>query len=279
MAVLTTVGAKSGLRRESVLGYLEFDGNGIVVASANGSDHHPAWYHNIRKNPIVTVETAAETYQAIAAFPPGVERDQLFGRVVDEAPGYADHQAKTDRLIPVVVLHRIGSGAAGEEPVKGMGDWVVEVHDWLREELRTLRARVEAMIEGSGGGDTAGTADAAGRTPPDLAQQMRAHCLTFCGALAKHHGGEDVATFPMLAGRFPALAPALAQLGEEHAVVARTQDAIQELVDGFVPGVSDPARLRAELERLTARLESHFRYEEETIVTALNAVARAPEFG
>lgn len=116
LAVLTTVGAKSGLRRESVLGYLEFDGNGTVVASANGSDHHPAWYHNIRKNPIVTVETGAETYQAIAALPSGVERDRLFGRVVAEAPGYADHQAKTDRQIPVVVLHRIGPevGEAGQ---------------------------------------------------------------------------------------------------------------------------------------------------------------------
>lgn len=62
-------------------------------------------------------------------------------------------------------------------------------------------------------------------------------------------------------------------------MVARTQDAIRELVEGFVPGESDPARLRAELERLAARLESHFRYEEETVVTALNAVAHAPEFG
>jgi hypothetical protein len=210
---------------------------------------------------------------------PWRERDQLFARVVAEAPGYADHQAKTERRIPVVVLHRIGAGSGpDEEPVKGMGDWVVEVHDWLREELRTLRAWAERLTEaGDGGG--AEPAGPAGGTPSDLAQQMRAHCLTFCGALARHHGGEDVATFPMPAGRFPALAPALAQLGEEHTVVARTQDAIQELVGTFVPGVSDPGPLRAELERLAARLESHFRYEEETIVTALNALARAPESG
>ncbi|MFG3138769.1 nitroreductase/quinone reductase family protein [Streptomyces sp. NPDC048211] len=270
LAVLTTVGARSGLHRESILGYLEFDGKGIVVASANGADKHPAWYHNIRRNPIVTVETGTDTYRAIAATPPGRERDTLFDRVIAEAPGYAGHQARTTRAIPVVVLHRIGP-RPGEERVKGMGDWIVEVHDWLRQELRTLRTQADRMIEG-------GT-DPIDRTRPDLAQQMRAHCRDFCGALTKHHGGEDMAVFPMLAKQFPALAPALAQLGEEHTVVARLQDDIQRLVDGFVPGETDPVRLRADLEQLAERLESHFGYEEETIVTALNATAPAPGFG
>ncbi|WP_405945227.1 nitroreductase/quinone reductase family protein [Streptomyces sp. NBC_00932] len=270
LTVLTTVGAKSGLRRESILGYLEFDGKGIVVASANGAAKHPAWYHNIRKNPIVTVETGTDTYQAIAAIPPGQERDKLFDRVITEAPGYADHQAKTTREIPVVVLNRIGP-KPGEERVTGMGDWIIEVHDWLRGELEKLRAQVDQVIEGA--------AVSIERTPPDLAQQMRTHCLNFCGALSKHHGGEDMAMFPMLAKQFPALAPALAQLGEEHKIVARLQDDIQQLVDSFVPGETDPVQLRADLERLADQLESHFRYEEETIVTALNATAPAPTSG
>ncbi|WP_405902504.1 nitroreductase/quinone reductase family protein [Streptomyces sp. NBC_00656] len=270
LTVLTTVGARSGLRRESILGYLEFDGKGIVVASANGADKHPAWYHNIRRNPIVTVETGTDTYQAIAAIPPAQERDKLFDRVITEAPGYAGHQARTTREIPVVVLNRIGPEPGGER-VKGMGDWIVEVHDWLREELGTLRTQVDRVIEGG--------ADTVERTRPDLAQQMRAHCLSFCGALKRHHGGEDTAMFPMLARQFPALAPALARLGEEHKVVARLQDDIQQLVDGFVPGESDPVRLRTDLEQLANQLESHFAYEEETIVTALNATAPAPEFG
>ncbi|MDF3293366.1 nitroreductase/quinone reductase family protein [Streptomyces silvisoli] len=269
LTVLTTVGAKSGLPRETPLGYLEFDGKGVVVASANGSDRHPGWYHNIRKNPIVTVETGEETYQAIAAIPQGAERDRLFERVVAEAPGYGDYQAKTTREIPVVVLHRI-EAKPGEERVKGMGTWVVEVHDWLRQELKTLRAQVDKVVDG--------TAQTIERTPPDLAQQMRTHCLTFCGALRRHHTGEDMAVFPQLAKQFPALAPALAQLSEQHKVVARLQDSIQALIEGFVPGESDPVELRAELERLAGQLESHFEFEERTVVTALNATAEAPPF-
>ncbi|WP_338692848.1 nitroreductase/quinone reductase family protein [Streptomyces sp. Q6] len=269
LTVLTTVGARTGLRRETILGYLELDGKGLVVASSNGADRHPAWFHNIRKNPLVTVETGTDTYQAIASIPSSHERDKLFARVIAEAPGYADHQARTTRVIPVVVLNRIGP-RPGEERVKGMGDWIVEVHDWLRGELDTLRTRVDRMIEA----DT----DAIERTPPDLAQQMRAHCLSFCGALSRHHGGEDRALFPQLAEEFPALAPALEQLAEEHKAVAQVQEKIQHLVDGFVPGESDAVRLRADLERLANQLETHFRYEEETIVTALNATAPAPDF-
>ncbi|GHH29023.1 nitroreductase/quinone reductase family protein [Streptomyces rubradiris] len=269
LAVLTTIGAKSGQPRETPLGYLVIDGKGVVVASANGSDRHPGWYHNIRKNPIVTVETGEETYKAIAATPQGAERDKLFERVVAEAPGYGDYQAKTTREIPVVVLHRI-EAKPGEERVKGMGDWIVEVHDWLRQELATLRAQADQVIEG--------TAQTIERTPPDLAQQMRTHCLSFCGALRRHHTGEDAAVFPSLAAQFPALAPALAQLTEQHKVVAQLQDSIQALVEGFVPGESDPVRLRAELEELAGRLESHFEFEEQTVVTALNATAPAPPF-
>ncbi|MFB9925836.1 nitroreductase/quinone reductase family protein [Amycolatopsis halotolerans] len=262
LAVLTTTGARSGLDREVLLGYLRIDGNGVVVASANGADRNPAWYHNIRRNPRVTVETGSETYQAMAAIPRGAAYEKLFAQVVAEAPGYGDYQAKTTREIPVVVLHRI------DERVKGMGDWLVEVHQWFRSELRTLREQADGLVNGR--------ATAIVRPKPDLAQEMRTHCLSFCTALRRHHVGEDSVVFPSLAARFPALAPAIAQLAEQHHVVARLRDLIRELVDGFVPGESDPVRLRTELERLAGELEAHFDFEEQAVVTALNATAAAP---
>ncbi|EFL08599.1 MULTISPECIES: nitroreductase family deazaflavin-dependent oxidoreductase [Actinomycetes] len=116
LAVLTTTGARTGLRREVLLGYLEIDGAGVVVASANGADRNPAWYHNIRRNPRVTVETGGDPYEAMAAIPQGAAYERLFAQVLAQAPGYGDYQAKTTRRIPVVVLHRI------DERVNGMGD-------------------------------------------------------------------------------------------------------------------------------------------------------------
>ena len=261
LAVLTTVGAKTGLDREVLLGYLEIDGNGVVIASANGSDRHPGWYYNIRKNPIVTVKTGTETYRAIAALPQGAAYEKLFAKVVAEAPGYGEYQAKTTRRIPVVVLHRIDA-RDGAERIKGMGDWLVEVHDWLRAELRTLREQAD------------GLADGAVLSRP--VQQLRTRCAGFCTALSRHHGGEDAVVFPQLAEQFPALGPVVAQLAEQHRVVAGLQRSIQDLVDGYQPGNSDPTRLRAELERLARELEAHFDFEEDAVVTALNATAAAP---
>ena len=253
LILLTTTGAKTGLRRTSLLGPVDIGGKTLVIASAMGADTHPAWYHNIRKNPMVTVETGAETYDAIAAIPSGDERDTLFDKVVAEAPGFGEYQAKTTRVIPVIVLHRI-TPDPGAERVKGLGDRLVEVHSWLRDELTTLRRQAD---EG---------------TPLQLGKHLREHCLNFCDALTKHHTGEDMGAFPMLARQFPALAPTLRKLGEDHAVVADLQAQIRTLVTTE----SDPARLRTELNRLATRLESHFDHEERTVVQALNALAPAP---
>jgi deazaflavin-dependent oxidoreductase (nitroreductase family) len=107
LALLTTVGARTGLRRTSPLAYLEIDGQSLVVASAMGASAHPAWYHNIRHIPAVTVETGAETYDAVTGIPVGEERDALIRKVVERAPGFGEYQTRTTRVIPVVTLHRI----------------------------------------------------------------------------------------------------------------------------------------------------------------------------
>ncbi|MEV0647135.1 nitroreductase/quinone reductase family protein [Phytomonospora sp. NPDC050363] len=268
LALLTTIGAKTGLRRTTPLGYLHVGGRPVVVASAMGADSHPGWYHNIRRNPVVTVETGTETYQAIAAVPSVVEREPLWEQVLRQAPGYADYQAGTSRIIPVVVLHRIDD-SPGADRVRGLGDFIVEGHDWLRAELADLRRQADALAEGGEGGLTGGT--------PDLGRRMRTHCLDFCAALKQHHTGEDRGGFPALAARFPDLAGPLERLGEEHKVVASIQERIAELVEGYTPGETDPAELREQLDVLATRLESHFDYEEWTIVDALNTLGPAPQ--
>jgi len=189
----------------------------------------------------VLVETDTGTFEAMAALPP--DRDELFAEVIEREPGFADYQARTTRVLPVVELHRV-------DTARRMGDWLVEVHDWLRAELERVRAELDCG------------------TP----RELRLRCAGFCTALTRHHTGEGTSIFPLLAGRFPALAPALAKLDEEHVVVARLQEEIQRLVEEE----ADPARLRAEFDRLKSELDSHFAYEERTIVAALNALLPAP---
>src|SRR5581483_8826307 len=66
MILVTVTGAKSGRQRVVPLVYGK-DGDRIfVVGSKGGAPTHPDWYHNIVKNPRVTVEIGAEKYEADA---------------------------------------------------------------------------------------------------------------------------------------------------------------------------------------------------------------------
>ncbi|MFC5922443.1 hemerythrin domain-containing protein [Micromonospora vulcania] len=136
-----------------------------------------------------------------------------------------------------------------------VGNQMIEIHLWLSAEL----ARLRASLDGVTPGDARPTRD------------LRAHCLTFCTALGRHHTGEDDGAFRLLAEQVPELRPVLANLITDHEVVAGILARIEELLGGATPAPT--AQLRGELDGLAALLESHFRYEEKRLVTALNALA------
>ncbi|WP_246257677.1 hemerythrin domain-containing protein [Amycolatopsis anabasis] len=150
------------------------------------------------------------------------------------------------------------------------GHQLIEVHLWLREELDRLRADVDSFLDGHG----------------ERPRELRAHCLTFCSALTRHHTGEDAGAFPALAERFPELRPVLDELRRDHHLVTEVLRELEALLDGLAPGAGpgEARRVRTELDTLAALLETHFTYEEKRIVSALNALdvpgwaEREPDF-
>ena len=58
LLLLTSTGAKSGAQRVNPVAHFDIDGKIYVVASSAGRDRDPAWAHNIRANPNVSVEIA-----------------------------------------------------------------------------------------------------------------------------------------------------------------------------------------------------------------------------
>ncbi|MER7501980.1 nitroreductase family deazaflavin-dependent oxidoreductase [Nonomuraea pusilla] len=106
LVLLTTTGARSGRPVTSPVMYLSDGDRYVVIASNAGADHHPAWYHNLRANPVATAEIGDETFEVKAEFVEGEERDALYARMVEQAAGFAEYEARTTRRIPVVALYR-----------------------------------------------------------------------------------------------------------------------------------------------------------------------------
>jgi deazaflavin-dependent oxidoreductase (nitroreductase family) len=107
LLLLTTTGAKSGRPFTTPLVYTK-DGNRIVIiASKGGFPTHPAWYHNLKANPTITLEVGKEKFQAKATITKDPERQRLFDAQAKLMPAFNEYQKNTTRQIPVIVLERI----------------------------------------------------------------------------------------------------------------------------------------------------------------------------
>jgi deazaflavin-dependent oxidoreductase (nitroreductase family) len=75
------------------------------VASAAGSAHNPAWYHNIAAHPDrLQIELQDKKIPVIAEQLTGAARAQAWQKITAAQPRYAKYQQKTDRELPVIRL-------------------------------------------------------------------------------------------------------------------------------------------------------------------------------
>jgi deazaflavin-dependent oxidoreductase (nitroreductase family) len=103
--LLTTTGARTGRSTTVPLGFAVDDqGRVFVIASKAGAPKHPAWFHNLRANPSVTVELGERTFPARAVVTSGDERDRLYATISD---GAAEYEKNTDRVFPIVILEGV----------------------------------------------------------------------------------------------------------------------------------------------------------------------------
>lgn len=105
--LLTTTGRKTGQQRTTPLGYFERDGGYVIIASNAGFDTHPAWFHNLKSNPHVTLQIQDKQLTALAEPAAPELRQQLWAKLVKLAPGYQAYEKRTTREIPVVVLRPV----------------------------------------------------------------------------------------------------------------------------------------------------------------------------
>jgi deazaflavin-dependent oxidoreductase (nitroreductase family) len=107
--LLTTTGARTGRPATVPLGFgVDDSGRLFVIASKAGSPKHPAWFHNLRANPSVTVELGDRSFPARAVVTAGEERDRLYAMV---SAGASEYEQNTDRVFPVIVLEGVSAPA------------------------------------------------------------------------------------------------------------------------------------------------------------------------
>ena len=107
--ILHTIGAKSGLVRETPL-VVGMDDDGLhIFASKAGSQSHPAWYYNLKAHPEITVEFGAETYRArLDQLDPEIAERKIIA-MAEILPQFAGYVEKArPRVIPAFSITRLG---------------------------------------------------------------------------------------------------------------------------------------------------------------------------
>jgi F420H(2)-dependent quinone reductase len=103
VALLTTIGRKTGQLRVSPLLYLREGERVILGASSGGRDKHPLWYLNLKADPKVSVQIKDEVLPLRARDATADERKEYWPKLVAMYPTFDDYQSFTDRTIPIVI--------------------------------------------------------------------------------------------------------------------------------------------------------------------------------
>lgn len=102
--LLHTVGRKSGKAYTIPLNHYRDGRHYVVVASNWARTTNPGWYYNVLAQPETTIEFKGETVAVSAHEAVGEERERLWQAITAVYEQYPKYQAKTSRLIPLIVL-------------------------------------------------------------------------------------------------------------------------------------------------------------------------------
>ena len=102
--LLTTTGRRSGEPRTSPLIFGRDGDDLLVVASVGGGPRHPAWYLNLQADPRAAVQVRADRFDVVARTAGPDDKPRLWQVMQGLWPNYDVYQARTERVIPLVVL-------------------------------------------------------------------------------------------------------------------------------------------------------------------------------
>ena len=106
--VVTTRGNKSGKVRKMAMMRVTHEGEYVLVASQGGLPTNPSWYYNLIADPTaLEIQDGPERHDYVAREVTGEDKAVWWERAVAAYPPYAEYQAATTRIIPVIVARRV----------------------------------------------------------------------------------------------------------------------------------------------------------------------------
>lgn len=122
------------------------------------------------------------------------------------------------------------------------------VHERLREALQVTRTALDDDADAE-----------------QVTRDLLLYCHGFCSALTGHHEGEDRGLFPAIAAAHPELRETLDKLAQDHSMIAHLLSGLQGAIDRS----ASAAEMDRHLEGIEAIMESHFRFEERSLLNIL----------
>ena len=102
--LLTVPGRRSGVERTVPLVYFTEGDDVILMASSFGRPKLPAWYHNVKASPEVTLAAGGVSERYTATEVEGPERDALYAKAKQIYAGYGIYEERTAGIRHVPVL-------------------------------------------------------------------------------------------------------------------------------------------------------------------------------
>ena len=102
--VLHSIGARSGLERDSTLMYCP-DGETMLVTGSNfGRDDHPAWTANLLANPRAAASVHGNRIPVTASLIGDDERDAVWETIERQWPNYREYERASGRVLRIFRL-------------------------------------------------------------------------------------------------------------------------------------------------------------------------------
>ena len=100
---LQTNGVRTSEPRTALLTYFTDGDDVILIASNYGRPRNPAWYHNVKSHPEVTLRARGREGRYLVTEAVDAERDRLWALATEWTPPLLKYQAMAgDRTIPVM---------------------------------------------------------------------------------------------------------------------------------------------------------------------------------